>query len=60
MSSTLTQYSPQLPARLVLAPTGGHNFKVWDAAFGPAIDWIAKYLPAPLVAPDNGPDQPIG
>ncbi|WP_084010375.1 alpha/beta hydrolase-fold protein [Pseudofrankia sp. DC12] len=51
MTATLRRYAPSLPTTTVLASSGGHNWGVWSAAFGPAIDWIAQYLPGPLVAP---------
>ncbi|MDT3446163.1 MULTISPECIES: alpha/beta hydrolase family protein [unclassified Pseudofrankia] len=51
MTATLRRYARSLPTTTALAPSGGHNWGVWSAAFGPAIDWIAQYLPEPLVAP---------
>jgi S-formylglutathione hydrolase FrmB len=51
MTATLRHYAPSLPTTTMLTASGGHNWGVFAAAFGPAIDWIAQYLPGPLVAP---------
>jgi len=51
MTAALRRYAGSLPTTTALASSGGHNWGVFSAAFGPAIDWIAQYLPGPLVAP---------
>ncbi|WP_052711176.1 alpha/beta hydrolase-fold protein [Pseudofrankia sp. DC12] len=51
MAATLRHFAPSLPTSTELVASGGHNWGVFSAAFGPAIDWIAQYLPGPLVAP---------
>jgi S-formylglutathione hydrolase FrmB len=51
MTVALRRYARALPTVTVLTPSGGHNWGVWSAAFGPALDWIAQYLPGPLVPP---------
>ncbi len=51
MTAALRRYARALPTTTALVPSGGHNWGVWSAAFRPALDWIAQYLPAPLVAP---------
>jgi S-formylglutathione hydrolase FrmB len=51
MTAALRRYAGSLPNTTALASSGGHNWGVFSAAFGPAIDWIAQYLPGPLVAP---------
>jgi S-formylglutathione hydrolase FrmB len=50
MTATLRHYAPSLPTTTELASSGGHNWGVFSAFFGPAIDWISQYLPGPLVA----------
>jgi enterochelin esterase-like enzyme len=50
MAATLRRYAPSLPTRTVLTTSGGHNWGVWSAAFRGAVDWLAQYLPEPLVA----------
>lgn len=52
MNATLRRYCRALPTDLSLAPSGGHNWGVWSAAFAPAVDWLAQYLPAPLTPPE--------
>lgn len=51
MEAALQRYCRALPTALRLAPVGGHNWGVWSAAFAPAVDWLAQYLPAPLNPP---------
>ncbi len=56
MAAALRKHAIQLPREYDLLPSGGHNWGVWSAAFAPAVDWIAQYLPAPLAPPKSLPD----
>ncbi len=59
MVTALQKHDKSLPMEYALLPTGGHNWGVWSAGFAPALDWVAQYLPAPLlpgkVLPDGSP-----
>ncbi|ADP80924.1 alpha/beta hydrolase [Pseudofrankia inefficax] len=55
MTATLRHYAPSLPTTTMLTASGGHNWGVFSAAFGPAIDWAAEFLPGPLVVPPVNP-----
>jgi pimeloyl-ACP methyl ester carboxylesterase len=50
MSETLRRCCQTLPS-VTRIGAGGHNWGVWSAAFAPAIDWLAQYLPPPLAPP---------
>lgn len=60
MAAATRKHAKQLPLEYDLLPSGGHNWGVWSAAFGPAVDWIAQYLPAPLASPQTLPEAPAG
>ena len=60
MAAATRKHAKQLPLEYDLLPSGGHNWGVWSAAFGPAVDWIAQYLPAPLAPPLTLPEAPTG
>ncbi|MCK9898365.1 esterase family protein [Frankia sp. AgB32] len=51
MTEALRRYCRALPTTTVITGQGGHNWGVWSAAFAPAVDWLAQYLPAPLTPP---------
>lgn len=48
MANALAKHAKGLPTTYTLLPQGGHNWGVWAAAFPPALDWLAQYLPGPL------------
>ncbi len=58
MAAAVRKYAKQLPLEYELLPSGGHNWGVWSAAFAPAVDWIAQFLPAPLTPPQTLPEAP--
>ena len=58
MAAALAKHARGMPTEYNLLPSGGHNWGVWSVAFGPAIDWLAQYLPAPLAAAKVLPDGP--
>lgn len=51
-------HAHQLPLSATLLPAGGHNFGTWQVALGPALDFLGRYLPAPLAAPLELPPLP--
>jgi dienelactone hydrolase len=59
MATALRRHDPRLPMATTLLPAGGHNFNTWTAMLGPTLDWIARFLPAPLAAPLTLPAAPI-
>lgn len=48
MRQALHRYAAALPTEAVLLPEGGHNYSTFGAGLGPALDWLAGYLPGPL------------
>ena len=54
MARALARHAKALPTSDTTLP-GGHNWKVLSAAFAPAIDWLAQYLPGPLADPETLP-----
>ncbi len=58
MAAAVRKDAKQLPLEYELLPSGGHNWGVWSAAFAPAVDWIAQFLPAPLTPPQTLPEAP--
>lgn len=56
MLTAVRNHAKQLPLEYDRLPSGGHNWGVWSAAFAPAVDWLAQYLPAPLAPPKSLPD----
>lgn len=58
MADALQRHAKGLPTTYALLPGGGHNWGVWTAAFAPALDWLAQYLPAPLAPAEVLPPGP--
>jgi enterochelin esterase-like enzyme len=58
MAAALKKHAKGLPTTYALLPGGGHNWGVWSAAFPPALDWLASYLPGPLAPAEVLPNGP--
>lgn len=44
-----------IPLQTAILPTGGHNFRVWQALEPAALDWMSAHLSPPLAPPIVAP-----
>ncbi len=58
MASALRRHARGLPTRYALLAVRRAQLGGVDDAFAPAIDWLAKFLPAPLAPPEQNPAAP--